>query len=261
MATCLFAHKNLSRSAFIIFGALIVLGSFLFVYNNVLAADDNVNAPDCETFYDDCDHYQSRCTTTYSYDWTANGYPSGVGHALCCGDDSNEFYRVCQSVNTTPPVSWSCNSAAACCGATWSGESKACVDKSGICYAHLEIVEGLNAGGNDNIALCSSSGWSDCDGQCSICATNSEELNCGNCDNASNETDCTYPSNTGWAHGSGIGEYGFGGWQFCGDDAGEHYITSYCPGYTGGPQCCGSASDKIDASGNCVASCSCDCVN
>lgn len=40
----------------------------------------------------------------------------------------------------------------------------------------------------------------------------------------------------------------------CGDDTGEFFITSYCSG-SGVGKCCDAATDKIDSSGNCVASC------
>jgi len=72
-----------------------------FFLSPVFAADDNVNYANCK--FIGCDFDPLVCESSNSkpaWNWSANGYPNGVGNPQCCGDDSQETFvtQVCPGV-------------------------------------------------------------------------------------------------------------------------------------------------------------------
>lgn len=244
-AYCKISRIRISASFVAVF-LLIIIASVVHnsTISTVYAADDNTQQPLCELATDYCDIPlgQAHCTG-YGFQWTANGYPGGAGNPSCCGDDSQENVqtRVVNLIDgglSNGLAIASDPSDLACCA-----DAVSCV-YNGSCYAEFQkITVGTDQG------VCvkpvgGSSGepraWYDCDdsdGQIDFCAQ------CGYTQVPSGE--------------ASVGEYAaVGNYACCGDDAGEYYINTMCPGVSGGAaKCCSDPGDRIDASGNCVETC------
>ena len=217
---------------------------------------------------------QQKCESCSGNKWIKAG-EAGVGEYPdtntlgCCGDDASEVYNyfkvntafnnhrdACKSLASTTcsnGCSVSCASDTACCNSNTD-----CI-LNGKCYstaigtinsgtgisvnAYTVIIQSDSHG--DHRAFCADGQWVDCDNAAAPC-----------------ETWCGY-GNNGWIAGgesSSFGEYSTGSETLCcGDDDREKYVNQYCSGYTGGPKCCKTDKNYIDADGNCVDECPSQC--
>ena len=168
----------------------------------------------------------------------------------CCGDDVNEYFRYLNGVDIGY---WAADmeddwinvllaigdGPHACC----SSPDQCVAWPDSKCYSQGQYATGF---AGDYIVLCGANSlWIDCD---------SSNEACGKC-------------NLNWVSSgeASVGEYTQAGEiKCCGDDYynyygeggyHEYYITTTCPGVSGKSACCNSASDKVDANGNCVTSC------
>jgi len=168
------------------------------------------------------------------------------GGGFCCGDDPEETEGKCGTLGNK--ISANC-----------SGDDVACCDQPACVYNHVCYAGSVHSGVGvqpDLKTLCWMSGdWMDCDEQ----PGEVEDWPEGSVFTLNQPQVCQACGGQWVASGeSNIGEYpNVGSVECCGDDSGEYYITSFCPGASGSAKCCNSATDKIDASGNCVASTSC----
>jgi hypothetical protein len=232
-------------------GYAICTGYTAYPYAAWIDCDATINGVN---FCDLCDSNSALDFYTAQSGETSVGEYDSVGATECCGDDTNEYYDSCgKDGPSIYVIDWSCtNTDDACCAS-----DNQCV-KDNLCYDSQHPLEGLlaleqyihenlNSGGVDNKAFCAESGdegtWIDCDFYTPLlggllcpavtCGSQSGVL-CG-------ETDCS----------AGTGEYTDNTSPgCCGDDNNENYIcngvdTSVC-------RCCNSASDTVDANGNCV---------
>ena len=129
------------------------------------------------------------------------------------------------------------------------------------CYSNQPTgatYSNLNPSGNDNYAHCYFWKWLDCD------QSDYMDYWCGNLcgpkEGVITPRSANFSPNPNWnavySGENGVGEYPDTSiLECCGDDSEEYYINNYCSGYSGPAKCCNSALDKIDLSGNCVASC------
>jgi hypothetical protein len=178
------------------------------------------------TFYTNGDVNSYTCACG-SGAWSIGGEGGG---SSCCGDDGGEYIknwaRYTSNSNNVWYVDWT-DSDNACCNA-----ASKCVSDTGSCVAYANTD--THGSGDDLKVVCHSDGrWLDCDGDSSRCGQ------------------CGLP----WVYsGDGsIGEYstqGHGSTSCCGDDAGEHYVSSLShDGY----RCCSASSDCVDSGGTCRA--------
>ncbi len=140
---------------------------------------------------------------------------------MCCGDDSNEFYRTCQQ-GSGLDYSVCIGTTKACCVYNTN-----CVN-NGSCFSSGGTSGGSSPNGHDNTYIC--------DGQMGIGFW----------------YDCDYSalgSPKAYAGEGEVGEYdenlgSVGAWQCCADDNNEYLKTNVQTGVT---RCCSSNSDVVDA--------------
>ncbi|HOZ36734.1 MAG TPA: hypothetical protein PLR18_02800, partial [bacterium] len=172
---------------------------------------------------------------------------------FCCGDDATasvgEYTSGCRSLGDQ--ISANCSSDLICC------PNDSCVYNN-QCYPSIGKLYSVGVQ-PDLKTLCIlaptyafGTAWVDCDQSGEVWSWPMGKV-------LVNQPNMCNTCGGSWAIGGEslvFGEYDSGtATECCGDDSGEYYITSFCPGYSGSGKCCNGAGKSIDASGNCVASC------